>query len=146
MAPGLTNLYGRHSHDSGEDGTQVQFLKPRELENGNIAVSLRPFVSDSFASQPLEIDIEVYIDADRALDGSDAVEGLAQTPIIEGLLSSGEQTIKGQYSSFIPLYDGTNRFLVSWSLCRVVLIDIDSETEGEQTGNPGKLYGRETRV
>ncbi|WP_368664552.1 TolB family protein, partial [Oleiphilus sp. HI0086] len=34
---GLNYLYGRHSHDSGEDGDQVQFLKPKELENGNIA-------------------------------------------------------------------------------------------------------------
>ncbi|WP_231882806.1 hypothetical protein [Oleiphilus sp. HI0132] len=133
---GLNYLYGRHSHDSGEDGDQVQFLKPKELENGNIAVSLRTFESATFAAEPLEINLDEFIDADRAIDGSDAIEGQAQVAIIDGVTSSDEQTINGQYGAFVPLYDGSNRYLVSWSLCRVALIDIDAETDGDQQGQP----------
>lgn len=131
---GLNYLYGRHSHDSGDAGSQVQFLKPTELENGNIAVSLREFESEGFASQPTEINVSEYIEFDRAIDGSESEAGVAQAPIVENVSSSDEQTLGGRYGAFIPLYDGTDRYLVSWSLCRVALIDANAEEDGNQQG------------
>ena len=127
----LTYMYGRHSHDSGSEGSRVQFVKPRELENGNILVQLREFETSNFASQPTSVSINDYVEHDVSIDG---VGETGQTPIINGLTTNGELNLNGNYGSFFPLYDGTNRFLVSWSLCRVAIVDIDPDVEGDQTG------------
>ena len=128
----LNYLYGRHSHDSGSAGSQVQFAYPKQLENGNIAVQLRQFQNENLSSQPTEINIRDYVEHDVQIDGT-LLEG-GQVPIIEGLSTSDTQTLKGNYSAFFPLNDGTNRYLVSWSVCRVQLIDSNGVVPGNQTG------------
>jgi hypothetical protein len=130
---GLNYVYGRHSHDSGDQGSQVQYAQPRELENGNVVVSLREMQTNNFASQPTEINITDFVESDKAIDGA-GISG--QESIVLGLNTSGEQSIKGTYGSLFPLYDGTNRYLVSWSVCRVTLADIDTATDGAQPGDP----------
>ncbi len=134
---GLNYIYGRHSHDSGSQGSQVQFSYPRQLENGNIAVQLREFQNENLSSQPTEINIKDYVEHDVRIDGTvvdlSAQTG-GQTAIISGLTTSETQTLKGSYSAFFPLNDGTNRYLVSWSVCRVQLIDSNSQMAGNQTG------------
>ena len=133
----LDYKYGRHSHDSGAAGTQVQFAYPRQLENGNIAVQLREFENENFSSQPTEIDISAFIEHDVALDGTMLdldLETGGQTSIISGLTASSEQVLKGSYSAFFPLNDGSNRYLVSWSICRVQLIDSNPNEDDDQTG------------
>jgi len=127
----LTYMYGRHSHDTGTQGTQVQFVKPRELENGNIIVQLREFETENFASQPTAVNVNDFVEHDVSVDG---MGGGGQSAIVNGLNTGGEASLNGTYGSFFPLYDGTNRYLVSWSICRVTLIDTDAATDGDQTG------------
>ena len=133
----LNYIYGRHSHDSGSAGSQVQFAYPQQLENGNIAVQLREFQNENLSSQPTEINIRDYVEHDVQIDGTvsdlDLEQG-GQVPIIEGLSTSDTQTLKGNYSAFFPLNDGTNRYLVSWSVCRVQLIDANAAEVGNQSG------------
>ena len=133
----LNYIYGRHSHDSGSAGSQVQFAYPQQLENGNIAVQLREFQNENLSSQPTEINIKDYVEHDVQIDGTildlDLEQG-GQVPIIEGLNTSDTQTLKGNYSAFFPLNDGTNRYLVSWSVCRVQLIDANAAEAGNQSG------------
>jgi hypothetical protein len=135
---GLNYKYGRHSHDSGSAGSQVQFAYPQELENGNIAVQLREFQNENLSSQPTEINIQDYIEHDVQIDGTVedlAVEQGGQRPIINGLTTaSDKQSLKGSYSTFFPLSDGTNRYLVSWSVCRVQLIDNNPAEDENQSG------------
>jgi len=135
---GLSYMYGRHSHDSGDEGADVQYLKPREIDNGNVVVQLRGFQSENLASQPTEININEFVESDRMVDGTagDDLAEQGQSAIVSGLNSSGEQTLNGRYGSFFPLYDGTNRYLVSWSLCRVALTDVNVGEEGNQPGSP----------
>lgn len=135
----LNYMYGRHSHDSGTSGTRVQFAFPKQLENGNIAVQLREFQNENLSSQPTEINIDAYIEHDVEIDGTVldlTLEQGGQSAIIQDLTTSDEQSLKGSYSAFFPLSDGSNRYLVSWSVCRVQLIDTDSNTDGDQTGAP----------
>jgi len=127
----LTYMYGRHSHDTGNEGTQVQFVKPRELENGDVLVQLREFETDNFASQPTAVNFNEFVEHDISVDG---IDGEGQSAVISGLNTAGELSLNGTYGSFFPLYDGTNRYLVSWSICRVVLIDSDAATDGDQPG------------
>jgi len=132
---GLSYQYGRHSHDTGTDGDTVHFAKPRELENGNIAVELRDFELTGIGSQTTEININDFVENDVMTDG--VVDGLehAQSAIVSGLTTNSDVNLKGNYGAFFPFTDGSNRYLVSWSLCRIQLIDIDSATEGNQAGS-----------
>ncbi len=122
---GLTYLYGRHSHDSGEDGTTVQYTRPIEDDNGDIIVRLKEF--DSFGSLPVRVNIDTHVEADIALDGS---AGTGQVAIVGGITTdSDEPNLNGHYGAAFPLYDGSNRYLVSWSVCRL------QEDDGEDTPN-----------
>jgi len=138
---GMEFLYGRHSHDSGDAGLTVQFFKPRELENGNILIQMREFEADTFASVPIEIKINDFTEESVAISSSyiegenDSIE-VGQAAIVSGLNLLGEQSIKGTYGAIYPLYDGTSRYLVNWSLCRVVVTDTNPDEEGDQAGSP----------
>lgn len=134
---GLNYQYGRHSHDSGSARSQVQFAYPRQLENGNIAVQLREVRNENLSSQPTEINIKDYVEHDVQINGTVEdldVESGGQTPIIKGLNTSDTQTLNGSFSAFFPLSDGSNRYLVSWSVCRIQLIDTNANEAGNQTG------------
>lgn len=115
---GLTYLYGRHSHDSGDDGDVVQFAKPRELDDGGIVVQLREFAAARLSGQPTQVDLSAFTEHDVAIDGSG---GSGQRAIVSGIGTGDTPNLTGQYGSFFPLYDGTNRYLISWSVCRIVL-------------------------
>ncbi len=134
---GLNFIYGRHSHDSAGAGTQVHFANPKQLESGLIAVQLRPFENANLSVQPTTININDFVEHNVQVDGTVldlSVEQGAQRAIVKGLNASGEQSLLGSYGAFFPLNDGSDRYLVSWSVCRVRLIDNDSQTAGNQPG------------
>lgn len=114
---GLTLLYGRHSHESGTDESMVQFLKPRELEDGSLLVQLRDYQTNQFTSVPTEVSVTTHADAEVAIDGAGEP---GQEALIPNLRTDEEPVLAGQYSAVFPLDDGTGRLLVSWSLCRLI--------------------------
>ncbi|SHK42387.1 hypothetical protein SAMN05216369_1979 [Marinobacter antarcticus] len=113
---GLTYLYGRNSHDSVVGARNVQYLKSRKTDSGALLVQLRPFESDDYASAPAEVDIDNYVEAELRIDGS---AGTGQRPLISGITLNGELSLQGRYGSISPLMDGTGRYIVSWTPCRL---------------------------
>lgn len=101
----------------------VHLFRPQEMQDGRIVAIMKP---------------------DGALLGGDMVvvdaqhffENTLQTPAGGGTTATGQNPISnleininvgptefsphGRYSSLTPLYDGTNRLLVSWSQCRLI--------------------------
>lgn len=84
------------------DGRLVGIYKPRdELPGGDMVA----------------IDTSEYVEDDQTLLGTEAsaLESLTILPVmIDGSISR-----HGYFSALTPLFDGTNRLLVSWSQCRV---------------------------
>ncbi|WP_338040778.1 hypothetical protein [Marinobacter iranensis] len=115
---GLGYLYGRHSHGSVSDDVNIEYLRPQATDSGRLLAQLRPAETDNFGSIPVEIDVEGYVEADIRVDGS---PGSAQTPLVNGLSLDNEISLRGNYSSVSPFLDGTRRYLVSWSPCRLRL-------------------------
>src|SRR5690554_5183796 len=113
---GLAYRYGRNSHDSVPAAPDIEYLKARKTDSDSVLVPLRAFESDSYASMPVEIDVDNYVDAEMRIDGS---EGNGQVPLVAGVRLDGELTLEGRYSSISPLMDGTGRYLVSWTPCRL---------------------------
>ncbi|MDX1496151.1 MAG: hypothetical protein R3352_01215, partial [Salinisphaeraceae bacterium] len=110
-------VYGRHSHVDNADGDAQHYTAPLELENGNILAQFRPLQTANLASQPVEIDINNFVEYDLRVDGS---SGSGQRAIVSGIDTSNDPNLNGNYGAAFPLYDGTNRYLVSWSPCRIV--------------------------
>lgn len=119
---GLTYVYGRHSHDSVSDDTAIEYLRPRLTDTGRILAELRPLESDDFGAIPATVDTAGFVEADRAVDGS---FGAGQSALVSGLSVGDGISLSGNYGSISPLLDGSNRYLVSWSPCRVRLIEGD---------------------
>lgn len=123
---GLSLVYGHHSQDSGTPGSTVQFVHPREMEDGRLLALSKPFTSDSFGGNAVIIDSANYIEMDQPVwsnqgNGGDGQVSLTDTDIrTDNLLSEG-----GQLSAVYPLKDGTDRVLASWSQCRVIDDGVD---------------------
>jgi hypothetical protein len=113
---GLSYLFGRHSHDSVPEANDIQYLQPRKSDSGNLLVQLRPFETDDYASVLAEIDVDQFVEANLRIDGT---EGSGQRSLVPGVGLDGQLSLKGSYASVSPLLDGTNRYLVSWTPCRV---------------------------
>src|SRR6056297_678017 len=118
----LELLYGANSHDTGSGGEPVQFLRPRELPNGNVMALLRPFDGAGGGGDIIEIDVANYIENTQPnRDNIGVLSGPAQSAatINEVLIDDDAPSPGGRYNSVFPLRDGTERLLVSWSQCRL---------------------------
>jgi hypothetical protein len=119
---GLELLYGAQSHMTGTDGSEVHFLDPRPIANGELLVRAQPFSAEDFGGQLLAIDTVNYVeDTQTNLANSGVLSGPAQklaTP--NQVLTIPGPSPGGRYSSAFPLRDGTGRLLVSWNQCRLL--------------------------
>ena len=118
----LQLLYGAHSHDTGTNGSEVHFIQARELSDGRLLTVLLP-LSDSYRGGDLvAIDIEDYIDNSQpTMVNQGVLNGPAQSSIvINDVRTDTTVSPGGRFRSAWPLQDGSNRALVSWSVCRLL--------------------------
>jgi hypothetical protein len=131
----LELLYGKQSHLTGTDGTPVQFLQPRELEDGRIMTLLRPFTDTEGGGELIVVDTPQYVENTQPTAPNVGIlTGPAQEDATVNDVSTapGAPSPGGRYSSVYPILDGTGRLLVSFSQCRLMeqlADDGDPETE-----------------
>jgi len=127
---GLQLLYGARSHNTGTAAatggpSTVQFVRAREMEDGRVMALLRPFSSTDFGGSLVVIDAANYVEnAQRTLAGVAAgvnATGPAQTAVTPNdVRTVAGPSPGGRFNSAYPLWDGTNRVLVSWTQCRLL--------------------------
>ena len=130
----LEYLYGINSHDTGTDDSEIHFFDPRELQNGDVMSMIRPLRSTHQGGNLITIDIDNYIENDQATwENRNALTGPAQIAVSSGDISTLDAPSPGgRIHDAYPLWDGSSRFLITWSLCRVAIVDaIAEETEEE---------------
>lgn len=114
--------YGYHTQNTGTNDSEGVFARPLELEDGRLLVNLVPRTTARWGGDVVGIDAINYIAADQPTYANAGASGPGQISLInlpvdtEGVLPS----IGGYFNSAYPLYDGTERLLVSWSQCRLV--------------------------
>ncbi|MEP4888465.1 MAG: hypothetical protein ABJV04_00435 [Aliiglaciecola sp.] len=117
---GLEILYGRHSHVSERSDQLLQFVKVRELQDGNILSAIRTFDSDTIGGDFVSIDYLNYIDNSQGIASQSSLSGPAQTPaLFDNIVIDGSLSLGGRFASVYPLWDGSERVIFSWSQCRV---------------------------
>jgi Hydrazine synthase alpha subunit middle domain len=137
-------LYGKGSHTTVSTipggatscpagiNCTIHFARPREMENGKILALVRNFTNTDFGGDLQIIDTQNFVENNQAFPDSASNTGastttLAQTPATQNNVDTGVSTttnlpdisLGGRFSSGFPLWDGTNRILVTWSECRL---------------------------
>ncbi len=118
----LELLYGNESHATGTNGEVVQFMQPRELEDGRIMTLLRPFTDSDGGGDLVVIDTPTYVENTQPTMDNTGLIGPAQEAATINQVSTetGVPSRGGRYAAVYPIQDGTGRLLVSWSQCRVL--------------------------
>jgi len=125
---GLELYYGRQSHDTGSNGDTIQFMQPRELEDGRLMSLIRPFTDTEGGGELVAIDAQQYLENTQPTAANIGIlAGPAQedATINEVSTVAGTPSQGGRYGSVYPILDGTGRLLVSWSQCRLLEILVD---------------------
>jgi hypothetical protein len=114
-------LYGLNSHDTGTAGSTIQFMRPVEMPDGRLMSLLIPFDGTAGGGAITLIDTPNYVDNTQPTWQNTGLTGPAQeAATVHQVTTDGTPSIGGRLSSAFPLYDGTNRLLISWSQCRLM--------------------------
>ncbi|MDH3616359.1 MAG: hypothetical protein OEQ90_07785 [Gammaproteobacteria bacterium] len=134
----LELLYGQQSHDTGTNGNVIQFMQPRQVDDGRIMVLARPFTNTEGGGELILIDTPQYLENTQPTrDNIGILTGPAQEDATINEVSTipGAPSVGGRYFSVYPIQDGTDRMMVSWSQCRLIEIladDGDPATDDTQ--------------
>ncbi len=116
----LEIIYGGHSHNTGSDNSTIQFSQPREMTDGRIAVKLLPFSGTNSSGNVVVIDTETHLENEFGKQTNQASDANGQTDLLGlDIYSNNAITQDGYVSAFYPLWDNSNRALISWSPCRL---------------------------
>jgi hypothetical protein len=116
--------YGANSHMTGTNNTVVEFMRPHEMQNGSILALIRQYANVDFGGDLVIIDGRNYVEDTQALLASAGLRGPAQTRATpNAVLTIPGPSPGGRFNSAFPLWDGTNRILVSWEQCRILNAD-----------------------
>src|ERR1700748_2737386 len=131
---GLELYYGANSHATGNNlaGTNdnvIQFLNARELANGTLVSIVRPFLGTQLGGDIVQIDAKGFVEIHQPSTPGGAT-GTAQTSLTNlGVTTDANMpSLGGRFASVFPLYDGTNRMLVSWAPCLVLNTTVTPNT------------------
>jgi hypothetical protein len=133
----LQLLYGANSHNTGTDPAQaIQFVHPREMQNGRILALVRPNTDADFGGDLIIIDTATYVENAQPTLANAGMVGPAQTRATTNDVRTVEgPSPGGRFNSAFPLWDGTNRILTSWSQCRLLDTTVTPNTIVPCTGD-----------
>ena len=149
---GLELFYGANSHATGANnaGTNtsvIQFLSARQRADGKLLALVRPLQYTQAGLDTQEGGDIVVIDAGNFVEiHQQAVPSAAGTPATGGTgqvsattlgvtTDPDKPSLAGRFGSVYPLFDGTNRMLVSWAPCLVLASATSSTTSVCNSGN-----------
>jgi hypothetical protein len=131
-------LYGAQSHTTSSTNPSntascpqgldcaVEFVSTRPLQDGSLLALVRPFTGADFGGNLLLINSNGYVENNQTVPDTgyptstdaetDATENNVLTQTANGVPVPSPG---GRFNSAFPLWDGTNRVLVSWGQCRL---------------------------
>src|ERR1700722_7551994 len=126
---GVELFYGANSHATGANNNVIQFLNARQLPNGNLVAIVRPFLGTQLGGDIVQINTQGFVEIHQPATPGGAA-GTAQTSATNlGVTTDANMpSLGGRFASVFPLYDGTNRMLVSWSPCLVLDTTVSPNT------------------
>jgi hypothetical protein len=116
----LELYYGANSHNTGTNNSVIEFVHPHQMQNGTILAIARQFTDVDDGGNLVIIDGTHYVENTQALLAYPTLKGPAQVnATTNDVVTLPGPSPGGRFNSAVPLQDGTNRILVSWSQCRL---------------------------
>ncbi|WP_434930040.1 hypothetical protein ACRWQM_11210 [Shewanella sp. HL-SH5] len=141
MNPDGTNnelVFGWHSHQIALDSQPevIEYIKPQQLPSGEILMMLTSQADPTAVhKRPVTINIDDYIDANQATGSSGALGNAINDVALADFDFNFSPSLSatGRINHLFPIPDNSNRYLMSWDLCRVI-IDGQIRSCGQLTG------------
>ena len=136
---GLQLLYGANSHATGANiaGTNnnvIQFLNARQRNDGSLLAIVRPLLATQQGGDIVDINTAGFVEIHQPSAPSGAPgTGQASATTLGVTTDANKPSLGGRFYSAYPLYDGTNRMLVSWSPCLVLVAGATEVCNGSNT-------------
>jgi len=118
--------YGANSHATGANiaGTNnnvIQFLNARQRADGQLLAIARPFTGTQLGGDIVLINAQNFVEINQPSSPTSTIKGPGQSSATSlGVTTDANMpSAGGRFYSMYPLYDGTNRMLVSWAPCLV---------------------------
>jgi hypothetical protein len=118
--------YGANSHMTGTNpaGTNdavIEFVKPKEMQDGRILTVVRPYTDVDFGGDLIIINGKQFVENQQPLLADAGLPGPAQTRATQNnVIDVPGPSPGGRFNSAFPLWDSSSRILVSWSQCRLL--------------------------
>jgi Tol biopolymer transport system component len=119
-------FYGANSHATGNNiaGTSnnvIQFLNARQRADGQLLAIARPFTGTQLGGDIVVINAQNFVEVNQPSSPTSTVKGPGQMSATSlGVTTDANlPSPGGRFYSMYPLYDGTNRMLVSWAPCLI---------------------------
>lgn len=131
---GLQLYYGANSHATGANiaGTNnnvIQFLGARQRADGKLLTIVRPMLGTQLGGDIALVDAVNFVEinqpsapAPAAASGTGSAQaavGQTEATTLGVTTDANMPSAGGRFYSLYPLYDGTNRMLVSWAPCLI---------------------------
>jgi hypothetical protein len=117
----LELYYGANSHMTGTNNSVVEFVQPRQMQDGRILALMRQYTGVDFGGNLVIIDGTHFVENTQPLLANAALAGPAQTPATPNdVRTIPGPSPGGRFDAAYPLQDGSNRILVSWTQCRLL--------------------------
>ncbi len=113
--------YGYHSLNQEPEEpfeTRHRLFRPQQLPDGRLVAIYMPN-ERLLGGDMLVVDAENYTENTQPLTGPESTTEAQSSLSILPIRLDGEPSLHGFFAALHPLYDGTNRLLVSWSQCRL---------------------------
>jgi hypothetical protein len=123
---GLELFYGENSHATGANiaGTNnnvIQFLNARQRADGKLIAIVRPFLGTQLGGDIVQIDAQNFVEINQPSTPTGAAGTAQSSATTLGVTTDANMpSLGGRFASAYPLYDGTNRMIVSWAPCLVL--------------------------
>jgi len=124
---GLELFYGENSHSTGANiaGTNnnvIQFLNARQRADGKLIAIVRPFLGTQLGGDIVQIDAENYVEINQPATPTpyNGIPAQSSATTLGVTTDANKPSLGGRFASAYPLYDGTDRMLVSWAPCLVL--------------------------
>lgn len=116
------HLYGRNSHNSGTEGAAIEYRRLQAAPDGRLLALMGPREQSVYGGQLIYLDPENFSDNDQPVPNSTSSDESAQTDATHFPIRSDDEISLGGYiSAAFPLWDNTDRMVISWSECLVQL-------------------------
>jgi hypothetical protein len=124
---GLELYYGQQSHltgvnIAGTNNNPIQFLNARMRPDNKMLTLIRPDLGTQLGGDAALINAEQFVEINQTTLSAAGAAGPGQVPAttLNVTTDPGLPSLGGRFASAYPLYDGTNRMLVSWAPCLVL--------------------------